>query len=103
LAIEHYSSPCYDLDVHDGQTAAVLDGILDPVTGAFSREVAEALVKVRANATAQARISELADKCNEGSITPDERLEYESYVRAVDLISVLQAKARAWLVQHGAA
>jgi len=94
---------CYTLHVRDGQTAAVLDGILDPVTGAFSREVAEALVNLRANETAQARISQLADKCNEGSISADERTEYESYVRAIDLISVLQAKARAWLAKHRAA
>jgi hypothetical protein len=94
---------CYGVAMQDSGTAAVLDGILDPVTGAFSREVAQALINVRANETAQARIGELAEKCNEGSITPDERVDYESYVRALDLISVLQAKARAWLARHDAA
>jgi len=81
---------------------SVLDEILDPVTRAFSRDVAEALVNIKAGALAQERISELAEKCNEGSLTPAERAEYESYVNAVDLISVLQAKARAWLTQHAA-
>jgi hypothetical protein len=85
-----------------GGPIAVLDEILEPVTRAFSRDVAEALVGIRASQSAQERISELAEKCNEGLLTPTERAEYESYVSAVDLISVLQAKARVWLVRHGA-
>jgi hypothetical protein len=86
----------------DSASAAVLDEILEPVTRAFSREVAEALANIKASPSAQKRISNLAEKCNEGLLTPAERAEYESYVNAVDLISVLQAKARIWLVRHGA-
>ena len=80
----------------------MLDEILDPVARAFSRDVAEALVNVKASRAAQQRISELAEKCNEGRLTPAERSEYESYVNAVDLVSLLQAKARLWLARHGA-
>jgi hypothetical protein len=79
---------------------AVLDELLEPVTRAFSREVAQALVNIHASDTAQARIAALAEKCNEGLLTPDERAEYESYVQAADLISVLQAKARTWLANR---
>ena len=86
----------------NGGPTAVLDEILEPITRAFSRDVAEALVKLKASQSAQARISELAEKCNEGLLTPTERAEYESYVSAVDLISVLQAKARLWLARQGA-
>ena len=82
---------------------AVLDEILEPVTNAFSRDVAQALVNLRAGETAQARIADLAGKCNEGLLTPAEQAEYESYVQAVDMISVLQAKARVWLANHRAA
>jgi len=86
----------------NGGPTAVLDEILEPVARAFSRDVAEALVGIRASPSAQQRVSELAEKCNEGLLTSAERAEYESYVSAVDLISVLQAKARLWLVRHGA-
>jgi hypothetical protein len=86
----------------DNGPAAVLDEILDPVARAFSRDVAEALVNLRASRSAQQRIAELAEKCNEGRLTPGEHSEYESYVNAVDLISVLQAKARLWLSRHAA-
>ena len=44
----------------------------------------------------------MAGKCNEGLLTPTERAEYESYVSAVDLVSVLQGKARLWLARQGA-
>jgi hypothetical protein len=84
----------------NGETTAVLEEMLEPVTRAFSREVAQALVNIRASEAARARISELAEKCNEGSLTPDEQAQYESYVNAVDLISLLQAKARVWLAGH---
>ena len=83
-------------------TTAVLDQILEPVTRAFSHDVAQALVNAKASPAAQERISELAEKCNEGSLSPAERAEYESYVNAIDLVSLLQVKARVWLANHGA-
>jgi hypothetical protein len=86
----------------NGGSTAVLEEILESVTRAFSRDVAEALVGIKASQSAQDRISELAEKCNEGLLTPTEQAEYESYVSAVDLVSVLQGKARLWLTRHGA-
>lgn len=82
---------------------AVLDELLEPVTRALSRDVAQALVNVKASESTQARIALLAERCSEGLLTPAERADYESYVHAVDMISVLQAKARIWLAQHRAA
>lgn len=81
---------------------AVLDELLEPVTRAFSRDVAQALMNIRASDAVQTRIAGLAAKCNEGSLTPAEAAEYESFVQAADLISLLQAKARGWLASHGA-
>lgn len=83
----------------DGATT-VLEELLEPVTRAFSHDVAQALVSLRVSDVAQTRIAELAEKCNDGQLTPGERTEYESYVQAADLISVLQAKARIWLAGH---
>ncbi|HEV7925513.1 MAG TPA: hypothetical protein VGR14_09165 [Verrucomicrobiae bacterium] len=88
--------------MQNGGTTAVLDDILEPVTNAFSRDVAQALVNIRAGEAAQTRMAELADKCNQGLLTPAEQVEYESYVHAVDMVSVLQAKARVWLTRHHA-
>ena len=40
------------------------------------------------------RVEELASKANEGTLTPDERSEYEAYVDAGDIVATLQAVAR---------
>lgn len=81
---------------------AVLDRILDPVSRCLTPDAAAHLVALRADPTAQARIDELADKSTAGTLTTDERGEYETYVRAIDFVSILQAKARAILANRQA-
>jgi len=77
----------------------VLDRLLDPVSRCLSKDAARALIGVRADAQTQARVQELAEKCNEGTLTPEERSEYESYVMAANIVAILQAKARARLAE----
>lgn len=86
----------------DAAATNVLDHLLDPVSRCFSLEGARALLKVRADAQDEARITELAEKCNEGQLTVQERREYETYVHVGNLIAILQAKARRFLKQQAA-
>ena len=72
----------------------ILDRLLDPVSRCFGEDGARSLIALRADAQAQSRIDELATKCNEGSLTPAERDEYEACVQAGEMIAILQAKAR---------
>ena len=72
----------------------LLDRILDPVTDAFTPEVARRIVALKADPEMQSRIDVLATKSNEGSLTDDERAEYKNYVDVIDLSSVLQAKSQ---------
>jgi hypothetical protein len=74
--------------------------MLESVTRAFSHDVAEALVNFQASAAAKTRVDALAAKANEGTLTSTERSEYESYVHRLDLISLLQLKARLWLARE---
>ena len=76
---------------------AILDKILEPVARCFTPAVAQQIVELRADLLTQARIDELAAKCNEGELTEAEQREYGAYVEAFDLIGILQAKARAIL------
>jgi hypothetical protein len=71
----------------------LLDRLLDPVTRCLTPEVARELVALRADPQFQERLDTLADKCTEGELSPDEREEYETYVRAIHIIAILQAKA----------
>ena len=78
-----------------------LDRLLTPVTQCFTPEVAERLIALRAEPDVKARIEELAAKANEGQLSADERAKYEDYVDAVDLIGILQARARTVVAKRG--
>jgi hypothetical protein len=75
--------------------AAYLDRLLDPLTQCFTPSVAQQVIDLRADPAVQARLEELAEKSTEGELSPKERSEYRTYVTALDLIGILQAKARA--------
>lgn len=77
----------------------VLDHLFDSFSACLTPATAKRIVAFRADATAQTRIAELAEKCNQGELTTLERREYEGYVRAIDFISILQAKARKTLMK----
>ena len=80
----------------------VLDRVIDPLSRILTPEVAQRLVRFRFDQKAQAQIDKLARKCNEGRLSEAERNEYEAYVYAIDFISILQAKARAFLKRRAA-
>ncbi|HEX8199924.1 MAG TPA: hypothetical protein VF590_05515 [Isosphaeraceae bacterium] len=67
---------------------------MDPLTQCLTPDGARQLVSLRADPSVQARIDYLADRRNEGELTPEERSEYETYVSFIDFIGLLQAKAR---------
>jgi hypothetical protein len=75
-------------------TDALLDRILDPVGDALGPEAARRLLGLRADAETQRKVDELADRCNEGTLSNEERSEYEALVAAATVLGVLQAKAR---------
>ena len=71
--------------------------LLDPVAECFTLEVAKRVAELDADPDVQRRIDDLAEKCNQGTITPEETAEYDAYIRAMDVLAVLQKKARALL------
>ena len=79
----------------------VLQRLLEPVSSSLNEEAARKLIGLKADRKAQARVAELARKCNEGELTPEERDEYETYVLAGEFIAILQAQARILLARRG--
>ncbi len=73
---------------------AVLDELLEPVGACLTPEVADRLTKLRAPASVQKRMAELARKSEEGQLSQTEEEEYEAFVSAGNFIAVLQSKAR---------
>lgn len=80
---------------------------MDPSTAAIHRlidsiltiDLAEKIVALRADSELARRVEELGRKCNEGELSPDEKVEYETYVIANDYLAIIQAKARR-VLQH---
>ena len=82
---------------------AILEDVLEPVARCFTPEVARQIASLKLGPEVEARLDELAEKCNEGRLTAAEREQYEAYVEAIDLVAILQAKARRILVEASAA
>lgn len=81
-------------------TARYLDGFFEPMTEAFTPALARTILDYRADPELQAQIEVFRRKANEGTLTPEEDVEYKEFVEAVDIISMIQAKARKFLAQH---
>ena len=76
-------------------SSAVLDELFDPVSRCLTPDVARRIAGLRASPHVQETLDELAEKSTEGTLTDAERADYETYVRAINFIGLLQAKARA--------
>jgi hypothetical protein len=72
----------------------VLNELLDPLRNCLTPDVAARIVALRANPQTQKRLDRLAEKNAAGKLTAREDAEYTAYVEALDVIAILQAKAR---------
>jgi hypothetical protein len=77
----------------------IVERLLDPLARRLTPAAARSVVAFRADPDTQAHIDELAEKCNDGQLTAEERAEYEACVRAIDFITILQSKARQLLAK----
>ena len=74
--------------------SSVIDRLIDPVGQCLTPEVAGRIAALQADDELQARVDELADKANTGTLTDDERSQYEQYVSFSQFVTLLQIKAR---------
>jgi hypothetical protein len=71
----------------------VLDSLLDPFSRCLDAESALRVTEFRVDQGVQLRIDALAERANNGVLSENESTEYESFVNAADLISILKLKA----------
>ena len=74
-------------------TSGLLE-LLDAISRALTPQSARAVLRYRPSARLQRRIARLAEKCNEGQLSDEEHREYESYVVIMDIVAILQLRAR---------
>ena len=72
----------------------LIDDLLDPVVECLTPEVARRVASLRASPVVQSRFDELAEKCNEGRLSAAEAEQYDALLRALDVLTALQLKAR---------
>ena len=82
---------------HSMNAFAPLDSLFDPAHPSFTAEGVRRLLELRCAEQEQSQMEAFAERANEGTLTPEELRQYESWVRAGTLISMLKAKARLYL------
>ena len=87
----------------DDSAHRALERVLAAVGQCLDRKSAESLLRLRADTEMQTRIEELADKCTEGTLSEEEREEYDAMIRVANFVAILQAKARRLLADGHAA
>jgi hypothetical protein len=75
----------------------LIERMVDPIGRALTPDAAREILQLRADAETQRRIDDLADKCNEGSLTEEERAEYQEFISLFNILTVLQVRARSVL------
>lgn len=83
--------------------ADIFSRVIDPSNPTMTPEAAKAILELGYAESDHHRMGALALKSNDGTLSPEERREYESYVFVGDLLSMLKAKARLSLGKHSSA
>jgi hypothetical protein len=79
---------------NSNMSAALLDRLLEPSADCLTQEAARKIVDLRASEADQARVDELADKANRGTLTDAERMDYDRHLAAFHFVTMMQARAR---------
>ena len=74
--------------------ADILEHVVSPVTGGLAPEAARAILGLKFDKSATQRIRRLLQKNNRGTISGEERITLEKFLRVGKFIDLLHAKAR---------
>jgi hypothetical protein len=86
-------------DVSTDTEVEILEQVIDPHTAGMSPEAAKALLGLRFNEAAVARINALAEKNRQGTLSGAERALLERYQRVGNFLNLVHAKARCALAE----
>ena len=74
--------------------AEILTRVISPDDPALERRVAEAILQMGFKTADKRRMDELAEKARQGTLSPEECAEADSYERVGHFVSLLKSKAR---------
>ena len=84
-------------------SAAILSRLFEPDVDDLVPEAARFMLGLDFDDIDHQRMNDLASKAQAGTVTADEREEFQEYLRVADLLAVLQSKARRSLTRVGQA
>jgi hypothetical protein len=76
------------------KSAPLLDQLVATLGDCLTPESARRLLALKADATLQARVDDLAGRHSQGKLTPEEQAEYGRYVSYSTFVAILKSKAR---------
>jgi len=69
--------------------------MLDPFTQCLNEESAKRIIDIGVPSAVEQRVNTLAERANDGTISDEERGEYEALIYAADVISILNSRLSA--------
>ena len=82
-------------------TLPTIERLLEPGTACLTPEVAQRIVDLRLDdPSTLERLDYLREKANEGTLTDEERTEYDGFVEGNDLVMLIKDQARS-ILHHG--
>jgi hypothetical protein len=82
---------------------SILESLIEPEEGTFSRELAQYVLSLGFSERQQARCQALSYKAQGGKLNQREAAELEEFLQANSLLIVLKSKARRSLKRHSPA
>jgi hypothetical protein len=73
---------------------AIFGRLIDAAKGDLSAELARYILTLGFGEDDQSRMNDLAGRNQQGALTPEERDELQSYVKASHMLALLHSKAR---------
>lgn len=83
-------------------TASLLDRLLDPLAQSFTVQQARQILEWHLDAEGLNRLELLRERANEGNLSEEDDAEYKRLVEDLDVIALIQAKARRTLAKDAA-
>lgn len=83
--------------------ADIFERIVRPDAGDFSPDLAQYVLGMRFAPEQVSRYESLAGRVQDGSLSPDERVELDAYAQANAILGMMKSKARRSLVQNSSA
>ena len=72
---------------------------MESLGNCLTPDSARRMLKLKASPKLRARADLLADKCSEGTLTPEEREEYRSYINFSTIVAYLKSRSRLLLAK----